>query len=208
MEDVIEEPIQQRELRIFAKSTFLEALCSHVANGGSPVEYAELLDVRYDKMQQWIYADKARYERYGAALGARDEWSKQTVLRELQHIATSDIRKIFHEDGSLKPMSDWPEEVARAVASVEVYEVYERDGRQKVQVGWTKKVKFWDKRAAIELIGKNLGLFVERHKHDLTVMTLEQLVLSAQAEGTKNVTGTNTGAEQRSLPENTPVRSE
>ena len=53
------------------------------------------------------------------------EVSANDVLAELVKLAKSDIRKVWNEDGSLKPMTEWPEEIAGCVASVEVDELFE-----------------------------------------------------------------------------------
>lgn len=91
--------------------------------------------------------------------------NSEDVLRELVKLANSDVREVFNEDGSLKPMSEWPDVIARCVSSVEVEELFEMQpkdggrGMEKVQIGWTKKVKFWDKTKALDMLGRHLKLF-------------------------------------------------
>ena len=160
----------------------------HVANGGSALELCKMWNVRYSDMMRWIYGSAEMKEEYERAIGHQAEWMVARLLDELRAIGTVDIRAAFAEDGRLKPMSEIPENVAKAMAQVEVFEEMEYDGqaRERVQVGWTKKVKFYDKLRAIELLGKKLAMFVERHEHRHT-MTLEKLVAGSEPPQMKKV---------------------
>lgn len=101
-----------------------------------------------------------------------------TILRELLKLATSDLRKLFDEKGALLPADQWPDDVAAAVASVEVDELFEGYGQEREQIGYTKKVKFWDKTKSLELLGKHLKLFTDKIEHS-GQLTLEQLVAAS-----------------------------
>lgn len=84
------------------------------------------------------------------------------VLLELYHMATVDPYEAYKDDGGLKDVKDMPEELRRAIAGIEVDEIwdteYGEDGRRKVQIGVTKKIKFWDKNKAAEMLAKHLKL--------------------------------------------------
>jgi phage terminase small subunit len=95
----------------------------------------------------------------------RVEVTADRVLAELMRVGFSDLRRAFNEDGSLKAPKDWPDDVAAAMSSVEVVEEFEGKGEDRQQVGWTKKVKLWDKPRALEMLGKHLKLFAERVEH-------------------------------------------
>lgn len=105
----------------------------------------------------------------------RTEIDADTVLKELLKLATSDLRRLFKDDGSLLPPDEWPDDVAMAVASVEVDEIFDGFGADRTQIGLTKKVKFWDKPKALELLGKHLKLFTDKIEHS-GKLTLEDLV--------------------------------
>lgn len=89
----------------------------------------------------------------------RVEINADQVLRELARIGFSDIRALFKDDGAMKDPKDWPKSLARAIASIEVDEILV-EGRL---VGYTKKVKFWPKVQALELIGRHISLFPNKH---------------------------------------------
>jgi phage terminase small subunit len=116
----------------------------------------------------------------------RLESQADNILIELRRLGYSDIRSIYGDNGEIKPPSEWSEEIGRAVASIEVKEEFEdhRDGvvcnecgrlMFRALVGFTKKVKFWDKPKSLELMGKHEKLFTEKVEHSLDTK-LEDLI--------------------------------
>jgi phage terminase small subunit len=88
-----------------------------------------------------------------AAIGERLAASKQAsvlsverVELELQRLAMVDVRRLFKPDGSLKSPHEWDDDVAAAVAAIDVREEFGEDG---AVIGRVTKIKIWDKRAAI-----------------------------------------------------------
>ncbi len=101
-----------------------------------------------------------------AAMIERAERTKITqdrVLRQYANLAFFDIRKLYREDGSLKPIHELDDETAAALAGVETSEITGPEGQN---LGIVRKVKLTDRRAALADIAKHLGMFVERHKHE------------------------------------------
>jgi len=118
-----------------------------------------------------------------AGMAARSQRTKITqdmVLEELAKLAFSDPRAFFREDGTLKHPQELDDRSAAALAQFEVREEFEREdpdevaeaqphggelrrqyGRKRL-AGFTTKVKWADKRAALVDIGKHLGMFIDR----------------------------------------------
>jgi phage terminase small subunit len=93
------------------------------------------------------------------AMGERAQRTKidaDRVLCELGKIAFLDVRKALNNDGSFKAVSELDDDVAAALASLDVVEL---GGEQGVVI---RKVRLADKLRALELIGKHLGMFRER----------------------------------------------
>jgi len=82
-------------------------------------------------------------------------------FKELTRLAYFDIRKLYREDGSLKHPSEWDDETASAVVSLEVFEEFENKGKNKNLIGFVKKIKASDKKGALELLAKSMGLLRE-----------------------------------------------
>lgn len=91
------------------------------------------------------------------------ELDGEVILGELLRIARVDIAEAFEEDGNLRPLSEIPEDVRRAVAGIEIDDRWEGKGEDATRYT-VKKLKFWDKPRALELLAKNLGLLVDRHE--------------------------------------------
>ncbi len=103
------------------------------------------------------------------------------VLNEFGAIGFSDVRKLFGPNGGLLPPNEWPDDIAPAISSVEVDELYEGSGKDREQIGWTKKVKLWNKNDALTKLGENLKLFDKTLTVRLESMTDEERALRAEA---------------------------
>ncbi len=106
----------------------------------------------------------------------------ERVLAELARLATMDIAKAFDGEGNLLDIKDMPEDVRRAIASIEVAES-EVDGR----ITTTKKIKFWDKNKSLETCARHLKMLTDKVEHS-GKPTLEQIIAGSHAlteSGTK-----------------------
>ncbi len=89
----------------------------------------------------------------------RTEISADRVIAQLAAIAFADPRKLFRDDGALKPI-DQMDDDTRAALVVEVTQGFDQDGNP-VQ---TRKTKFADKLGALDKLGRHLGLFQDKLK--------------------------------------------
>lgn len=101
----------------------------------------------------------ARIGEIRAPLLEAQEITKEKVMKEIASIAFSDIGKLFDEDGALKHPSEVDEKTRRALSAVDMEELYEGKGGDRVQIGSTKKVKLWDKVKALEMLAKHFQLY-------------------------------------------------
>lgn len=81
----------------------------------------------------------------------------QRLLFEDARIALSDVGQLYDEEGNLIPVHKLPEDVRRSIASVEVVQLYGEGRDGKGAIGHTKKLKLWDKGAAIDRLRRALG---------------------------------------------------
>lgn len=172
----IPEPSYDTTLKeILARQSLMDDIFAHIANGGNMITFAENLKIRYSDIAAWLMSDPDRYQIMQKAFQAGDEWIRVRVLNELKHIALTDLRMAYNASGTLKNPQEWPESIARAIMSVETDELYAGVGKERERVGDTRKVKFMDKIKALELIGKEKGLFMQKVKVEGKI-SLEEIV--------------------------------
>ncbi len=87
------------------------------------------------------------------------------VLNRIAHLGRVDILDAYDERNCLKAIKDIPEEIRLSIAGIETEEIWEGKGADRVLVGYTKKVKFWDKKGSLELLGKHHKLFTDKVEH-------------------------------------------
>lgn len=104
----------------------------------------------------------AAIEMRAAERSKKLEITADRVLKELARLAFFDPRQFFNADGSVKQISELDEDTARALAGMEVEEMFEGRGDDRRQVGVLRKYKLADKKGALELLGKHFSLFTER----------------------------------------------
>jgi len=88
----------------------------------------------------------------------------ESVIQENMKIAFFDVRTLFDDYGALKPVHEWSDAIGGAVSSIEVFEEFSGSGRDRIKIGETRKVKFWDKGAAIDKLMKHLGGYEKDNK--------------------------------------------
>lgn len=101
----------------------------------------------------------ARIEHYRKLADQHWSASVEKIATQLGMMAFVDKREIYDENGALKDPRDWPEHIARTVQGVEVFEEKNADGET---VGYTRKVKFESRAAALQMLAKWKGMAIDR----------------------------------------------
>ena len=141
---------------------------------------------------------QAELARHMAARSEKVELTAEQVLREIKTAAFLDPLQLFAEDGTLLPLSRMPEAARRAIAGLEVEELYDGRGEDRRMIGYLKKIKLVSKEGTLTLAGRHLGMFVDKRElsgpnggpipmvaydlsrlSDADLMTLAQLVTKA-----------------------------
>jgi hypothetical protein len=169
------------ESRLFSQDQTIDVICSFTAGGGALTDLCDSWGVRYGEVNNWINSDKERRTRYFDALEARKEWAVEKILKELRTLAMSDIRKLFDESGAMLPVDKWPEDIARAVEAVKVDEITDHKTGQ--VLGYTRQVKLWSKTKALEMLARNLQMFLDRLELS-KAKSLEDIIVAAKKEET------------------------
>lgn len=96
------------------------------------------------------------------------------VLRETGRLAYSDIRELFDAEGNFLPINKWPDDIARAVSSVEVVKKNVTSGDGKIDD--VLKVRLWDKTSKLQDLMKHHGQLTEKVEHSFSGEIVERLM--------------------------------
>jgi phage terminase small subunit len=93
-----------------------------------------------------------------AAIAERNAVSQDRIRQELAKVAFGDPAQLYDPDGNLRSIHEMTPEVRASLSGVET--ATERNGKgESAAVTHVRKVKRWDKVRALELLGKDLGMF-------------------------------------------------
>ncbi len=144
----------------------LNLICGGVERGGNIVAMAEERGLSYGEIAAWLVGDPDRKERYEAACVLRDERLKQKILDEVERLSLVDPGRAFDPvTGAMIEPHLLDEETRRALVSIK-----SREGKY----GPEFALRFSDKLKALELMGRELGMFAQ--KVELEAKTLGELV--------------------------------
>jgi hypothetical protein len=152
----------------------VKEITSHVAAGGSATDLAKAWGVNYGTLMYYLRKDPSASQALELAFEDRNEWVKEEILNELKAICNADPRKVFDKLGDVLPPNEWPDEVAKFIKAFTV--TVDQEGNT------TYKFQMWDKLKAIDMVGKHLGLFVDRVHHSGT-LTLEDVISESRRLG-------------------------
>lgn len=95
----------------------------------------------------------------------RTEITQDRVLQEYAKLAFLDPRRFYDESGALIPINELPADVAAALAGVDVTDSFDKESNAVIT---TKKVKFIDKKGALDSVARHLGMFIDRSEVKVT----------------------------------------
>lgn len=78
------------------------------------------------------------------------------VLSRLVEIDQMDVADILDDRMSFRPISEWPKSWRQYLSGLDIAEMFEGAGDERVAVGMLKKIKWPDKVKNLELLGKHV----------------------------------------------------
>lgn len=102
---------------------------------------------------------RAQIEQRQAELRKKFELTTETLLNNLRQAVMFDPRKLYDENGALKPVTELDDDTAMALTGLEQCDEFEGRGAARKWVGITKKLKWLDKNVARDQANKILGLY-------------------------------------------------
>lgn len=162
------------------KKLFVEAFLTNGENGGKAAVAAGYSEKTSHQAASRLLRDvqiRDAIAQRRAALVEKFELTTERTLREIARLAYADPRKFYNADGTLKQVHELDDDTAATIASVELEEI-KADG---VVIGMTRKVKQWDKNAALEKAMKHLGEYEADNRqrnpiHELSEDALQRFI--------------------------------
>lgn len=101
----------------------------------------------------------------------RTQTDADYVVRRLREIDEMDVIDILEDDGSFKPIREWPKVWRQFLSGIEIAELFEGRGDDRRIAGVLRKVKWPDKLKNLSLLGQHVG--TEAASLDLELKRLE-----------------------------------
>lgn len=98
------------------------------------------------------------------------------TLREVARLAYADPGDLFDPDGRLKPLHEMSASVRATIAQIDIVETYDGDEKEPLRIV-TKKIRLWDKNAALEKAMKHHGLYLRDNEQRNDV--IQNLIVTA-----------------------------
>lgn len=172
-------PLQAAFVRAYCANP-LDGSAAYVAAGGSKRRAkqgaSEMLKV--PAVAEAIEKFRGKVEEKAQITAAR-------VLEEYAKLAFLDPRQFFDDSGNLIDVHKLPAEVAAALAGMDV--VTERvgyDGEGKPMFSAVRRIKFADKKAALDSVARCLGMFKDKLEVSVDETLAEKLARAKDRTGT------------------------
>ena len=125
------------------------------------------------------YIDKRR-----KLLNSANRYGQEKVIKELARIGFFDPADLFDDFGSLRHIQDVPIGARKAIAQIDVFTEYSGRGEDKEVIGHTTRIKFVDKKGALDSIARILGYFQQDKIDTDGVAKLMQMIGEARGGST------------------------
>jgi phage terminase small subunit len=128
-----------------------------------------MTDKSIDEEACRLYNDRkvsSRLTQLKESFRQRNMITVERVLKEYAKLGFFDPRNLFDADGKPKDITELDDETAAALAGLDIQEVYEGFGDDRKFVGYTKKYKLTDKKAALDSMARYLGMFTDKTEVD------------------------------------------
>jgi phage terminase small subunit len=100
-----------------------------------------------------------------SALQAMAEVDQAAIMRQLVWMGMGDVRGLFNADGSVREITELTAQQAALIQSIEIQEIEAVVNGEREVIGHTKRIRMVDRIKPVHLLGLQLGMFAQQHKH-------------------------------------------
>lgn len=129
--------------------------------------------------------------------------NQQKIVKELARIGFLDPADLFDDFGALRHIQEVPIAARKAIAQIDVFTEYSGRGEDKEVIGHTTRIKFVDKKGALDSIARILGCFQQDKIDTDGVAKLMEMI--GEARGGSTIGRLNSTADSSSRPLLGPV---
>ena len=86
----------------------------------------------------------------------------ERIVQELALVGFQNLAGAFNADNSLKSIADMPESIQRVISGIDIDELFEGRGEEREHIGYTKKLRSFNKIDALKLLGQHLKMFTQK----------------------------------------------
>ena len=109
-----------------------------------------------------------RFEALKDEFKNRNMVTVERILQEYSRLGFFDPRKLFNDDGNPKKITELDDDIAAAVAGLDVVEFFEGCGEDRGMTGYIKKYKLANKIGALDSMARHLNMFVDKQEVKIT----------------------------------------
>jgi phage terminase small subunit len=100
-----------------------------------------------------------------SALQAMADVDQAAIMRQLSWMGMGDVRGLFNANGSVKDITELSTPQAALIQAIEVQEIEGVVNGERQVVGHTKRFRLVDRIKPLHLLGLQIGMFAQQHKH-------------------------------------------
>lgn len=145
---------REKTSAFLAEPEAIDDICDAISDGMSLASFTSENSLKYRMVYDFIHDNETRKAKYEAAVKARNGKQSDEMLDQLVTASKIDPRTAFNTDGSLKPITEMPDEIAGSITGFDVSVTEEG----KV----SHRMKFTPRHTAVETLAKHLGFTKER----------------------------------------------
>ena len=98
----------------------------------------------------------------------RNKITVDKIVNEYAKLAFFNPADVFTDGGAVKDIQTLDKNVTAAIKSIKIKEDYIYENGEQIPDGYTKEISFADKKAALDSLGKFLGMFVDKSKVEVS----------------------------------------
>ena len=113
----------------------------------------------------------------------KTQLTAERIIQEMCRVAFLDIRKLFDENGQLRPVTELDDDTAAAIMGIDIDEIFDGRGNNRKKIGYSRKVRTVSKMDALSKLLDHLKPKDDDQKKDVFNLTINLSETPARQPG-------------------------